>query len=112
MQNRLLYSNKVIMPYVWIIMLRASIDKELEKKFRELAMKRFGYSKVSLSKAMEEAILLWISAISNDNLPEFDGDPIEAIEGILPLDINSVELQHKIKDLWISKVLKDVPNRH
>jgi len=94
------------------IMLRASIDEGLERRFRELAMRRFGYSKGSLSKAMEEAILMWISAVSNDDLPEFDGDPVEAIEGMLPLDIDSVELQHRVRDLWSSRVSKDVSDRH
>ncbi len=83
-------------------MLRASIDEHLERRFRELAMRRFGYTKGSLSRAVEEAILLWISKISDDELPEFEGDPIEEIEGILPLNIDSVELQHKAKEIWTS----------
>jgi len=39
----------------------------------------------------------------------FEGDPIAAIDGILSdIDIDSVELQHKIKDMWILRVVKNV----
>ncbi len=41
----------------------------------------------------------------------FRGDPVEAMEGILSeIDIDSVTLQHRVKDLWVSKVLTDVPD--
>ena len=89
-------------------MIRANISKELEKKFRELAMRRFGYAKSSLQKAVEEAIARWISWVEEKEL-KFEGDPVEAIDGILAdPEIDSVELQHKLKELWVSKVLKDV----
>ncbi len=85
------------------IVIRANIDPRLERRFRELAMRRFGYGKGALSKAVEEAIIKWISSIENEN-ESFEGDPIEAIEGILSdIDMESVFLQHKIKDLWASK---------
>jgi hypothetical protein len=32
------------------------LDEDLEKEFRELAMKKFGYSKGSIKKATESAI--------------------------------------------------------
>jgi hypothetical protein len=36
-------------------------------------------------------------------------DPVEAIDGILAdLDIDSVELQHKARQLWASKITKDL----
>jgi len=36
-------------------------------------------------------------------------DPVEAIDGILAdLDIDSVELQHKTRQLWASKITKDL----
>lgn len=39
----------------------------------------------------------------------FEGDPLEAIDGILSdVDIESVALQHEIKDLWVSKVSANV----
>lgn len=88
--------------------LRFQIDQKLERKFREAAMKRFGYGKGALSKAAEEAIMKWISTIEKDNL-SFEGDPVEAIEGLLSdINIDSVELQHEAKKIWALKVLKNV----
>ncbi len=88
-------------------MIRANIDPKLELKFRELAMKRFGYGKGALSRAVEEAILRWIATVGDT--PRFEGDPVEAIDGILAdVEAGSVELQHRIKELWISLVAKNV----
>lgn len=93
-------------------MIRAKIDEKLELRFRELAMRRFGYAKGALSKAIEEAILRWLSFVENEDIV-FEGDPVEAIEGILSdIDIDSVKLQHMAKDIWASKVLNNVPNRY
>ncbi|RLE86739.1 MAG: hypothetical protein DRN04_19070 [Thermoprotei archaeon] len=93
-------------------MIRAKIDKKLEMRFRELAMKRFGYCKGALTKAIEEAIIKWIAFAEKEEIT-FEGDPIETIDGILSdIKIDSVELQHRIKDLWTSKVLENVSNRH
>lgn len=39
--------------------LKVDINKDLEKKFRQLAMEKFGYSKGSLKKATHHAIELW-----------------------------------------------------
>ncbi len=90
--------------------LRIKLNKELERKFRENAMKRFGYGKGALSRAAEEAILKWISTIKNEDL-NFDRDPVEAIDGLLSdIDIDSVELQHQAQKFWAHKVLKNVPN--
>jgi len=44
---------------------RGSVPGEVEKKFRELAMKKFGYGKGSLSKALEEALRHWIRIREN-----------------------------------------------
>jgi hypothetical protein len=40
--------------------IRGVVSRELEEKFRKLAMKKFGYGKGSLSKALEEALRHWI----------------------------------------------------
>lgn len=39
--------------------LRLELDKELERKFRELAMRRYGFAKGSIKKAAETAIKRW-----------------------------------------------------
>ena len=88
--------------------LRVQIDHKLELRFRELAMKRFGYAKGSLSKAAEEAIMKWISTIENESMG-FQGDPVEAIDGMLSdIDIDAVELQHEAMKLWAQRALKNV----
>ncbi len=87
--------------------LRVQIDPKLERKFREKAMKKFGYGKGALSKAAEEAILNWISG--EQETPIFEGDPVKAIMGLLKdIDIGSVELQHETQKIWAKKVLKHV----
>jgi len=97
-----------LLPYVPETVIRANISRELERRFRELAMKRFGYAKGSLQRAVEEAIARWVAWVENESL-EFEGDPVEAIDGILAdLDVDSVELQHRARGLWASKVLGDV----
>ena len=45
--------------------IRGVIPKKVEHKFRRLAMKRFGYGKGSLSKALEEALLKWIEFLES-----------------------------------------------
>ena len=87
--------------------LRVQIDPRLERKFREAAMKRFGYGKGALSKAAEEAIMNWISY--QKETPVFEGDPVKAIEGLLKdVDVDSVTLQHETQKLWAKKVLENV----
>jgi hypothetical protein len=39
---------------------RGVVASEIEEKFRRLAMKKFGYRKGSLSKALEVALGNWI----------------------------------------------------
>lgn len=81
--------------------LRVQIDEKLERRFRELAMKRFGYSKGALSKAAEEALIKWVSAFEEEEF-RLEEDPVEAIDGLLSdIDIDSVELQHETKKIWM-----------
>ena len=87
--------------------LRVQIDPKIEHKFREAAMKKFGYGKGALSKAAEEAILNWVSC--EKETPAFEGDPVKAIEGLLKdVDIDSVTLQHQTQKLWAKKGLENV----
>ncbi len=90
--------------------LRVQIDKQLEQKFREFAMKKFGYQKGALSKAAEEAFIQWTLAQETKKL-SFNKDPVEAIDGLLStVNIDSVALQHETQQLWTVKVLKNVPS--
>jgi hypothetical protein len=90
--------------------LRFQVKEELERKFREAAMKRFGYRKGALSRAAEEALQKWLASISMEE-EVFRGDPVKAIEGLLAdVNLDSVELQHLVKKMWTSKVPTDVSN--
>ena len=40
--------------------LETNIDEDIERRFREKAMKRFGYKKGALQKGIEEAIRDWL----------------------------------------------------
>jgi len=89
-------------------LIRAKIDEEIEQKFRRLAMRRFGYGKGALGKAAEEAIMEWISAEEKDEVV-FEGDPVEALDGLLAgVEVDSVRLQHEIKDLWALGLAKNL----
>ena len=61
--------------------LRIQLPKELERLFREMAMKRFGYGKGSISLAAQEAIRKWLGVELQLEKGEFEGDPVTAIEG-------------------------------
>ena len=88
--------------------MKVQIDKEVERKFRELAMKKFGFRKGSLSKAAQEAFLMWISATEKEVI-EFEEDPVEIIDGLMAdVHIDSVRLQHEVKKIWTLKAIENV----
>jgi uncharacterized protein YggL (DUF469 family) len=90
--------------------IRFHISDTLEKKFRERAMKRFGYGKGSLSRAVEEAINRWPATLEPESL-SFEGDPVEAIEGLMSdIEIGAVDLQHKATRHWAERELKRAPS--
>ncbi|RLE96412.1 MAG: hypothetical protein DRJ57_05530 [Thermoprotei archaeon] len=63
--------------------LKIRISDELERKFRETAMRLYGFKKGSLSVAAEKTISAWLSQVSQVmELAEAVGDPVEAIYGI------------------------------
>jgi hypothetical protein len=94
--------------------MKVEISEETERRFRQAAMKRFGYRKGALSAAAEEAFKRWAASV--EGVPEFRGDPVKAIEGLMAdVDMDSVELQHLIPKLWaemIEKGEKSVSRRY
>lgn len=90
------------------MVLRGQIDKKLERKFREAAMRRFGFGKGALTKALEEAVGRWVLAVESEPF-SFEGDPVEAIDGLLSdLDVDAVKLQHQAEKIWALRSLKNV----
>ncbi len=88
------------------MVLKVELEKELENKFREAAMRKFGYSRGSLQKASKEALGSWISQQST-RVPKVK-DPFKLVRGMLK-DLRgkttSVELQHEAVKLWTKKYL-------
>ena len=88
------------------MVLKVDLEKELEYKFREAAMKKFGYSKGSIQKASREALSSWVMQQST-KIPKVD-DPFKLVEGMLSHlrgKTTSVELQHEATKLWAKKYL-------
>ncbi|MHA1975052.1 MAG: hypothetical protein ACTSW1_18825 [Candidatus Hodarchaeales archaeon] len=82
--------------------IKINLDTQKERKFREKAMKKFGYRKGALKKALEEAIDLWLTTDGGD-IPEVS-NPTQELEGILEgLQESSVELQHIGSKLFIKE---------
>jgi hypothetical protein len=70
-------------------------------------MKRFRYKR-ALLRIWRGGNEKWVESLENEN-SESKRDPVEAIDGILAnLDIDPVELQHKARELWASKVTGDL----
>lgn len=85
--------------------LRLELDEGLERKFRETAMREFGYEKGSLKKASEIAISKWVNERSKRPAKEVD-NPIKLIKGVLSEyrgKYTSVELQHEAAKIWAKK---------
>ena len=88
------------------MVLKVELDKELEHKFREAAMRKYGYVKGSLQKATKEALSDWVMQKSN-KLPKVE-DPFVLIRGILKHlkgKKTYVQLQHEATKLWAKKYL-------
>jgi len=88
--------------------IKVYISDELERKFRETAMRLYGYGRGSLSVACEKAISMWLSQVSEIlNIVELVEDPIEAIYGMLShVKKSGVELQHEARRIRARRILK------
>lgn len=82
------------------------ISDAVERKFRRVAMKRYGYGKGALSKAAEAAFDNWSSREDTDFhiSEELENDPVGAIEGLLKsVKESSVQLQHEANKIRVKK---------
>ena len=83
------------------MVLKVEVNKYVENKFRERAMKRYGYKRGALQKATEDALSSWRD-FRSDKLPKVD-DPFKLIRGMLKHlrgKKTSVQLQHEARYLW------------
>ncbi len=84
--------------------LKFELEKGLEHKFRETAMRKYGYQKGSLQKATKEALSNWLMQQSTE-IPKAE-HPFKLIRGILRHlkgKKTSVQLQHEAKELWVKR---------
>ncbi|MAH07306.1 hypothetical protein CMI38_03600 [Candidatus Pacearchaeota archaeon] len=82
------------------MVLKIEFNEEFERRFRELAMRKFGFLKGSIKKASEEALSEWMR-YEGEGTPKIN-DPINAIRGLLKDSLgeqSSVEMQHD-KSEW------------
>ncbi len=88
--------------------IKVDLDEDLEREFRELAMKRFGYSKGSIKKATESAIRQWTATElqikpSSMERKKQNKSGVDLLTGLLK-DVkhkSSVVEQHEIRKLWM-----------
>ncbi|HKW04633.1 MAG TPA: hypothetical protein VJN71_04980 [Nitrososphaerales archaeon] len=86
--------------------LKVIIGDDVERHFRRVAMKRYGYGKGALSEAAEAALGDWSSKEDTDVAisKEVENDPVGAIEGLLKnVKGTSVELQHEATRIRVKK---------
>ncbi|MEM2530239.1 MAG: hypothetical protein QXL32_03855, partial [Candidatus Bathyarchaeia archaeon] len=88
--------------------IKVYISDELERKFREAAMRLYGYGRGSLSIAAEEALRAWLSQASGAlGMAESIEDPVEAIYGMLShVKRTGVELQHEAREIRSKRALE------
>ncbi len=83
------------------MVLKFAFKEQLEHKFREVAMKKYGYNKGALTKAGEKAVQNWLNT-ETSKLPRIK-DPVKALRGLLSElkgKYTSVQLQHEALELW------------
>jgi len=79
--------------------LRIELDKEFEKKFRELAMKKYGYSKGSIKKATELALKRWTEDVKKESeRKNEEKDTVVKALKLLKQGINMGGIMYKTRD--------------
>ena len=87
--------------------LRVDVESEIEREFREKAMRVYGYSKGSIRKAASSALKQWNKSIEIMEPEKRVDDPVKLIEGMLyhlKGKKTSVELQHEAMKIWAEEV--------
>jgi uncharacterized protein (UPF0335 family) len=93
--------------------LKINIPEELDKMFREIAMKRYGYTKGALSLAAERALSEWVLKIERSEkakaiIKKHAKDPVDELEGLLShvKGKTSVQLQHEAMEIWAEEAMR------
>ena len=93
--------------------IKVQLSEETEKRFRQAAMRRFGYGKGALSLAAERALSDWARRERETaRILTSIGDPVSAIEGLLShVKKGSVELQHEAGKIRARRALRHAAHR-
>lgn len=92
--------------------MKVILSDDTERRFRRVAMMRYGYGKGALSEAAEAALEAWSSSEDQEvEMPEGMDDPVATIEGMLRnVQASSVELQHDASRIRASKTHATAPD--
>lgn len=74
--------------------LKVQLREEKAQRVREIAMRRFGFSKGAISKGMQEALDEWV-AKNNAKKTSFPPEWKRLRGALKDIKMSSVELQHK-----------------
>lgn len=78
--------------------LYVKLEKDIEERLREHAMRSFGYTKGAIKEAVEEAIRVWLASKPTGVPPQ----PLDALSGMLKhVKASSVELKHAAAGLFV-----------
>ena len=98
--------------------LKIQIPDEVEKRFREFAMRRYGHKKGALSIAAEDALEKWTSGnekkeIAKSVARKITKNPVDEIEGLLShvKGKTSVQLQHEAGKIRAKTALEYLKKR-
>ncbi len=82
--------------------IRVELSNGQEQALREKAMRKFGYQKGALKKAISEAIDMWLN--QEKGKEERVTEPTKKLTGILEgIKETSVDLQHEATKLFLTR---------
>lgn len=92
--------------------LKVNISSELGKKFREIAMKKYGYTRGALSTAAQTALAGWTlktekTEKAKEVMRGHIKNPVDELEGMLAhvKGKTSEQLQNEALDIWAEEAL-------
>ncbi|MFC5969711.1 hypothetical protein ACFPYI_00055 [Halomarina salina] len=84
--------------------IKFDVPDELEDRFREWAMKRFGHKRGSLGKAGEEAVSVWVAEQDIDLEITPAQNPILSKRGALSqVEASSTDLKHSVGEMLLEE---------
>lgn len=84
--------------------IKFDVPDELENRFREWAMKRFGHKRGSLGKAGEEAVSVWVAEQDIDLEITPAQNPILSKRGSLGhIEASSTDLKHSVGETLLEQ---------